>query len=107
MKPKRSRRQQQDIMAFAYDKRGKLLSVGKNSYVKTHPLQARYSKKVGLPNKVYLHAELDCLLKAKGQPIHKVVVLRIGKNGQPANAKPCPSCSLALQDFGVKRIEHS
>lgn len=106
-KKKRSRRQQQDLIAFAYDKRGKLLAVGRNSYVKTHPMQARYATKVGLPNKVYLHAELDALLKCKDQQVHKMVVMRIGKDGSYMNAKPCEGCQLALKDFRVKRVEHT
>jgi deoxycytidylate deaminase len=106
-KKKRSRRQQQDLMAFAYDKRGRLISTGKNSYIKTHPVQARYAKKAGLPNKVYMHAELDALLRARGTKVHKMVVIRIGKDGSYMKAKPCEGCQLALKDFGVREIEHT
>lgn len=95
-----------EITAFAYDKRGKLLAVGKNSYVKTHPMQARYGKKTGRPAAVFLHAEIAALIKCR-EPVHKLVVLRYDKQGQPALAKPCPACQLAIEAFGVKRVEHT
>lgn len=94
------------ITALAYDKKGNLLSVGKNSYVKTHPLQAYYGKKAGKPNAIYLHAELSALLKARS-PVHKLVVVRYTEDGKPALARPCKSCQLAIKDFNVKRVEHT
>lgn len=94
------------ITALAYDKRGRLLSVGTNSYIRTHPLQAKYGMKAGKPAAVYLHAELHALLKAREQ-VHKLVIVRFHKNGQPALAKPCPACQLAIKDFKVKVVEHT
>lgn len=95
-----------EITALAYDKRGKLLSVGKNSYEKTHPLQGYYGKRAGNPLAIYLHAELSALLKARGV-VHKLVVMRYNKHGKPVIAKPCPSCQLAIKEFGVKYVEHT
>lgn len=95
-----------DIVALAYDKRGKLLATGRNSYVKTHRLQAHYANKSGRPAAIYLHAELAALIKARSQ-VYKMVVMRYNANGVPALAKPCPACQLALKDFGVRIIEHT
>ena len=95
-----------EITALAYDKRGKLLSVGQNSYTKTHPLQAKLGRKSGKPNAIYLHAELAALLKSKEQ-VHKLVVVRYDKDGKPALAKPCPSCQLAIKQFQVKQVEYT
>ena len=39
----------QDMTAIIYDRRGRVLSVGKNSYFKTHTLQAKHAAKVGTP----------------------------------------------------------
>jgi|SRR6185437_8655983 len=97
----------QNITALAYDKRGRLISVGKNSYIKTHPLQQSYAVKAGVPYKIYIHAEIDALVKAKGKTVHKIVVVRMNSKGAYLNAKPCPSCEMALKDFGVKIIEHT
>ena len=91
---------------MAYNKRGRLLSVGKNSYVRTHPLQAKFAKQSGKKDAIYVHAELAALLKAR-EPVHKLVVLRYDKDGRPALAKPCASCQLAIKHYGVKYVEHS
>lgn len=95
-----------ELVALAYNKRGKLLAVGHNSYVKTHPLQAKYGRLSGKPKAIYLHAELHALIKAKEQ-VHKLVILRYNKNGLPATAKPCAGCQLAIKDYGVKNVEHT
>ena len=94
------------ITAMAYNKRGKLLAVGHNSYIKTHPLQAKFGKESGRPNAIYIHAELAALLKAR-EKVHRLVVLRYDKKGKPAMAKPCPACQVAIKHFGVKHIEHT
>lgn len=98
-----------DITALAYNKRGRLLAVGKNSYVRTHRLQAEYGKRSGKPNAIFLHAELAALLKAraKGELVHKLVVMRFDVDGNPKLSKPCPSCQLAIADWGVKIVEHT
>lgn len=95
-----------DITALAYDKRGRLLSVGRNSYTKTHPLAGYYGKKTGKPQKIYLHAELHALLRAR-EKVHKLVVLRYNRDGSPALAKPCPACQMAIRDFNVKIVEYT
>lgn len=95
-----------DITALAYDKRGRLLSVGRNSYVRTHPLQAKMAKKAGKPNAIYIHAELDAMIRARGK-IHRLVVLRYHNNGKPANAAPCAICREAIRLFNIKQVEHT
>lgn len=101
---KRTKRQQ--ITALAYNKKGRLVSVGRNSYTQTHPLQARYAEKAGKPNAIYLHAEIAALVRAR-EPVHKLVVVRYGANGRPLLAKPCKACQLAINDYGVKYVEHT
>ena len=97
----------QQITAVIFDKRGRVLSIGQNSYVKTHPLQAHYASKVGLDPKIYLHAEVAALVKLrKGKP-HKILIERFGKKGQPLTAKPCPICEQAIRQAGIKRIEYT
>lgn len=94
------------ITAMTYNKRGKLLSVGHNSYEKTHPLQAKLGKKSGRPAAIYLHAEVAALLRSR-EKVHKIVVFRYDKKGRPVNSKPCPSCQLAIKMFGVKVVQHT
>ena len=51
------------ITAIIYDRRGAVLSLGKNSYHKTHPLQAHYAAVAGEPHKMFLHAEIDAIIQ--------------------------------------------
>lgn len=95
-----------EITAFTYDKRGRLLSVGRNSYVKTHSLQAKYAKMAGRPEAIYVHAELAALMKARND-VYKLVVVRYNRDGTPALAKPCSVCQLAIEAFGVRVVEHT
>ena len=94
------------ITAMITDKRGRVLSVGTNSYVKTHTLQAKHANKVGLPEKRFLHAEVSAIVKCKDlTKAHKIVVMRYTKDGKPANAKPCPVCWSAIQAANIKIVE--
>lgn len=95
-----------DHTALAYNKRGKLIAVAKNSYTKTHPLQAKFGKQSGKPNAIYLHAELAVLIKSR-EPVHRLVVLRFDSKGRPANSAPCASCQVAIKYYGVKHVEHT
>lgn len=99
------RTRRQNITALAYDKRGRLLSVGRNSYVKTHPIQAKYARAVGKPTAIYLHAEVDALIRAP-RSVHKLVVSRKGAKGFLL-AKPCAICMSAINDYGVKLLEYT
>lgn len=96
----------QSVTALAYSKKGQLLSIGHNSYTKTHTLQAKLAHKANEPHKIYLHAELDALLKAR-HPVHTLKIFRVNAKGEYVNAAPCPICRLAIAHFGVKKIIHT
>lgn len=97
-----------DMTAIIYDKRGRVLSIGKNSYIKTHPYQAECAKKVGLPVKQFLHAEIHAIIRCKDLTrARKIVVSRFGARGEPKNAKPCPVCISAIRAAGIKYVEHT
>lgn len=98
----------QNVTALIYDRRGRIISMGKNSYVKTHPLQAKFANEVGLEHKIFLHAEIDALVKLKDwSKAHRMVITRIGKNGDELLAKPCPVCERAIKSAGIAEIEHT
>lgn len=100
------RRQKQNITAIIFDKKGRVISIGKNSYVKTHPKQARYAKAVGLPEKQFLHAEIAAIIKCRDiSKAHRILVTRIDKRGRTAMAKPCPVCESAIREAGIKNVE--
>ena len=97
-----------NITALIYDKRGRVLSVGKNSYIKTHPLQKKHADAVGLYHKIYLHAEIHAIALCKSlDKAHKIVILRHDSEGNPKNAKPCPVCESAIRAAGIKIVTHT
>lgn len=97
-----------DITAIIYDKRGRVLSIGKNSYVKTHPYQAQCARSVGMPEKQFLHAEIHAIIRCKKlSKARKIVVTRFNNRGEPLKAKPCPVCASAIEAAGIKYVEHT
>ena len=96
------------VVATVYDKKGCVLSVGENSYTKTHPLQAKYAVQTGLDNKIFLHAEISALSKLrKHHKPYKIVVERYKEDGSPALAKPCPVCEAAIKSFNILVVEYT
>ena len=102
----RRRKQIQSLKATIFDKRGRPISVGHNSYWKTHPMQYELSKEYGNGEQIYLHAEIDAIVRLKDwSQAHSIKVERYLKNGQPAMAKPCNLCQKALEKVGIHTIE--
>lgn len=96
------------ITAIITDKRGKVLSVGENSYKKTHPMQKKFAEKEGMAYKVFLHAEISALIKLRNpEDAHTITIIRTLKNGEPANAKPCRICAAAIKNSNIKNIVHT
>jgi tRNA(Arg) A34 adenosine deaminase TadA len=95
------------LTAYCYDRKGKLLSKAENNYKKSHPIQAHFANLVGMPARIYLHAEIHALIKAGDKQVYKIVIMRIGKNHKPLNAKPCPICAAALKAYGVQFISYT
>jgi tRNA(Arg) A34 adenosine deaminase TadA len=87
-------------------KKNKIIATAVNLERKSHPIQARFAKRVGLWQKIYLHSEIHALIKAK-EDADTIVVARINPQNKIRNAKPCPICSLALEEAGVKNIYYS
>lgn len=91
--------QKQVVTAFIFDKRGRIIAIGKNSYVKTHPMQFKYANMVGEPHKIFLHAEVAAIAACKDiSKAHRMLVVRQTKCGKYANAKPCMICAEAIKN---------
>lgn len=99
---------EQNIKAFIYDRKGRVISIGQNSYTKSHPIQAKFAKHVGLDKKIYLHAEIDAIVKCPDlSKAHRIFVIRTNKKGQNLLSKPCPICMSAIGSTNIKVIEWS
>lgn len=96
------------VTAEIYDRKGRRLAKGRNSYTQTHPVQAMYAKKAGQPNRVFLHAEIDALIRVRGGKPYKISIKRKNaKTGRVGLAKPCPVCELAIKRAGIKQVEYT
>lgn len=96
------------LTAIIYDKRGRVMSVGKNSYVKTHPLQAAHAELAGEPYKVFLHAEIHAISLCRDlKKAHSMKIFRFLENGSPADARPCSVCCSAIKAAGIKIVTHT
>ena len=93
------------ITAFIYDKRGRLLSTGHNSYIKTHTLQAKYATAAGKPDAIYLHAEVAAIVKLRNwKEAYKITIVRYTRKGESALASPCAICRSVIKQTGIKEI---
>lgn len=98
------------IYAIVRSKRGKILSQGFNSYIKTSPLQSRYAKSVNLPKKEFIHAEISALSRipyTQRKNAYSITIYRFDNHGRPALAKPCPICQAAIEHFGIKHVYYT
>lgn len=97
-----------NLTAIIYDKRGRVLSIGKNSYVKTHPLQVKYAIRMKKEHSIYLHAEIHAITRCTYlERAHKIVITRVNRKGDFMNAKPCDICMAAISETPIKHIEYT
>lgn len=96
------------VTAIIYDKRGRVLSIGKNNYLKTHTHQAKHAALVGEPYKRFLHAEIHAITRCRDlSKAYKISVFRYHRDGTPALAAPCAVCMSAIRESGIPVIEHT
>jgi len=96
----------QNIICKIFDKRGRVLSIGVNSYTKTHPKQAHHAAKTGEPERQFLHSEIDAINKCKDlTKAYRIKVYRYNKDGQEMLARPCKACAQAIEEAGIEIVE--
>ena len=98
-------------LAAALVHKREILSIGWNSYSKSHPLQKKFAHTEGRAfpeGRVFLHAEIDAFrryLRYNRTISERVTVYtcHAGKYGwRPA--RPCPGCMGALHFYGIERV---
>ena len=94
---------------------GSIIARGHNTD-KTSTIQSRYNclRYAESPTRYFAakgHAEILALTKIKYLDIDfskvKVFVYRETKNGKPAMARPCPSCTGFIKELGIKKIYYT
>ena len=97
-----------EIIATAFDKKGRVISSGVNLYRKSHTLMAKYAEIAGESDqKIFIHAELSAVLKAGDKQVHSLLVQRHLSDGSLALAMPCRTCQAMIKDFGIKEVTYS
>ncbi len=97
-----------NLRAIIFDKKGNVLSIGSNSYLKSHPYMKELATRHGMPYKIFLHAEVAAILKCNDlSKAHRILVTRTGRSGNLLLATPCKICQTAIAAAGIKIIEHS
>lgn len=86
--------------------KSKIVASATNLERKSHPIQARFAERVGLREKIYLHAEIATLVKCR-EECDTIVVARVNPQGKLRMARPCPICELALKEAGISKIHYT
>ena len=85
-------------------RKGRIISIGQNKMV-THPIMLKFGTN---PEKVYLHAEADAIVKAKDQVegADIVIVRAIYVDGKlhSGMVKPCECCQGIIAHSGIKNV---
>ncbi len=97
-------------ITVVFDK-NKIISIGANSYCKTHPKAAIFQKEEIVDRNRYvpgIHSELSAILKL-GEDCSKFTFfnVRIDNNNQINNSRPCSGCTKLLKQVGFKRFYYS
>ena len=73
---------------------------------RTHPLTKIHPYHGG---NVYLHAEVDAILRSRKDELYdyKMLVLRVNRENQLCNSKPCPGCQSLIKQFSLSEIWYS
>lgn len=95
------------LKATITNKKGRVLSIGFNSYEKSSPIQAKYSRMAGQPEKIFLHAEISAICKIRHGIPFKIKIERYDREGNARLAAPCPICQIAIRDAGIKFVEYT
>ncbi len=104
----RHRKNRQHIIkSTTYDRRGRIIATAYNSFSRTHPIQAKLAAKVGQPARIFLHSEINVILKSRGRKIYKLVVERYDSLGNSKNACPCKICQEMIRISGIERVEYT
>lgn len=95
------------ILAKALDKRGRLIASAHNNYTKSSPLMKHFAKLAGQPDRIFWHAECLAIARCGDKTPHTLIVERFDYEGKPALAKPCKVCTLAIKEYGVKKVRYT
>lgn len=98
------------LTAFIKDKKGNILSIGKNSYFKTHPMMVKLARLFGefSSSKVFIHAEIDAITKCQDlSKAHMIEVYRYSETKRRyVTSNPCKICRTGIEKTPIKYIKY-
>jgi len=86
----------------AVDSSYRVIAVAQNNPIKSHPRQKYYAVRVGKPENIFLHAEIQALVRCRSDP-YAIYVVRLLADGGFGVSRPCPICKEAMKVAGVKK----
>ncbi|MEM5877742.1 MAG: hypothetical protein QXF12_02560 [Candidatus Aenigmatarchaeota archaeon] len=102
------------VKAIIKDKKGRVLSLGQNSYFKTHPIMYKIAKQKGIktPVKIFLHAEVDAINKCKDiNKAYRIEVYRTAYEKVKKDkilkyrlSRPCDICLSLIKKTPIREI---
>lgn len=98
-------------LTVIFDK-NKIISIGTNSYCKTHPKALKFQKDEIIDKKKYIpsiHSELSAVLKLGVEDCSKLTFfnIRIDNNNELNNSCPCSGCTKLLRQVGFRKFYFS
>lgn len=98
------------MTAIIRDKKDRVLSIGKNSYIKTHPLMLKYAQRIGHFNckETKIHAEIDAIAKCvELDRAHTIEIYRYSNYSQRyLMSKPCKICHSGILCTPIKYVKY-
>lgn len=99
-----------NMTAVIRDRKKNILSVGNNSYTKTHPVMALLEKHYSTNHKKirrFIHAEVDAILKCKlTDKMYSIEVYGVTFNGNLVCSKPCELCRGFIKTTKLKKVTY-
>lgn len=92
--------------------KNKIISIGRNNYLKTHPKAYKYMKKEVVNESDYLpsiHSELSAVLKLGEEDCsdYSFINVRVDNNDRLNNSRPCSGCIELLKQVGFNNFLYS
>jgi len=97
-----------NVTAIIRNKKGYVLSIGKNSYKKSHPIMMKISKNKTLPKvQTFIHAEVDAIIKCRNiKDAYSIEIYNYTEKGNAAISKPCPLCMSLIEQTPILVIKY-
>lgn len=100
-----------NVYCFIYDKR-RLISVGRNNMLAKSKKVFDLGRRFGVDqfiNYPYRHAEISAISRLWGRTYitgrETLITVRLTKDFNTANAKPCKDCMAVITALGIKKLE--